>query len=864
MGNTKGENRVSKTACKKCSKETPHLGIPKSRSACKRCRAKKIKCDQEFPSCGKCAKVNEPCVSIDPATGEDIPRSYVLFLEDRLSAMMRRLKEFGVDPAQIKGNIPATSNDDPCNLKMYKNAKKNNRKGGFHLNDDLLASFLIKKGKTLKREPDNQQAISPSTNMEPITSLPETGSSVEYDTKPLEFQESNDHFSKLGSSKMDEANSFLGDSSGISFAKLVLTAANFSPESLHNEADEEIEQNLSNLVSGEAIESSLKFAPLDLPTREEAERWIVRFFIDTNSQLPIFHRELFLKKYFEPVYGPWNPEISLVSDSNKINTAFELPESMLDSARADEDDINIDPSIPWYNTWETLKNMGETIKLPSRLKKPFFFLNIVFAIGHSTQVLLADTRKVVTFKKRALHFSNVVFSSNDRLEALAGTLLLADYSIMRPSVPGVWYLMGSVLRLTVDLGLHSEILNSNYDPFTREIRRRLFWSVYALDRQVCSYFGRPFGIPEENITTRYPSILDDSVIVAKNFVLDDYSDATSQCASSKVIAMAMFKVRKIQADIVKILYAPNSELPRGFSDFEQWRDSARNKLDKWYSIEVPKSFDAMNCKFNIFFFDLNYHYSKLILYGLAPKCPVLNEKAFQIVLESSKGTIDVFDGLCNKQKLTYTWVAVHNIFMTGMTYLYVTYYANKTFNENEETVKEYTAKVLNVLRNLIGTCNAAKNCYKMYKTLSAVVVSLKYGSNKNVKNIDAKVTDENDPPNAELFSTIPDISMDNFDIPLEEFFTELEKVSANNLNTGTEQSLVMTDPLLSTGTVPNVPKLDANSFDAASLQGNEDNNLVNLLYQATSHSLWDDFFVKGNGVNSNDMEMHIAHFNGSL
>nr|1PYI_A Chain A, Protein (pyrimidine Pathway Regulator 1) [Saccharomyces cerevisiae]1PYI_B Chain B, Protein (pyrimidine Pathway Regulator 1) [Saccharomyces cerevisiae] len=91
----------------------------KSRTACKRCRLKKIKCDQEFPSCKRCAKLEVPCVSLDPATGKDVPRSYVFFLEDRLAVMMRVLKEYGVDPTKIRGNIPATSDDEPFDLKKY-------------------------------------------------------------------------------------------------------------------------------------------------------------------------------------------------------------------------------------------------------------------------------------------------------------------------------------------------------------------------------------------------------------------------------------------------------------------------------------------------------------------------------------------------------------------------------------------------------------------------------------------------------------------------------------------------------------------------------------------------------------------------
>ena len=467
-----------------------------------------------------------------------------------------------------------------------------------------------------------------------------------------------------------------------------------------------------------------------MPSKREAEELIVKFFTDTNSQLPIFHREYFLKKYFEPIYGLWDTNISLASDHTSINMDFKLPTEIY-VAPDDKMDYDIDLTRPWFDTLGKLRqnnvHKGNDISIPSRFKIPLFFLNAVFSIGHATRVLESNIITLVTFKRRALYFRSALFNSTDKLETLAGTLLIVLYSLMRPNSPGVWYVMGSVLRLTVDLGLHDEKLNQNYNPFQREMRRRLFWCTYSLDRQICSYFGRPFGIPEESITTRFPSLLDDSNIVSTLDKSIDYSDNISSTVSSKVIANAMYKIRRIQGNIVKTLYAPRSELPRKYSDLDNWKECVLEELNHWYKNEVPKSFDSMNCKFNTFFFDLNYYYSKTILFGISPKSPILNERAFKIVKESTKGTIDVFDGLCITKKMSYTWVATHNIFMTGMTYLYVIYYYFDE-NDSEGDVINYTEKVLNVLKNLLGTCDAAKNCYRTYKMLCAAVIKLKFGN----------------------------------------------------------------------------------------------------------------------------------------
>lgn len=112
--------------------------------------------------------------------------------------------------------------------------------------------------------------------------------------------------------------------------------------------------------------------------------------------------------------------------------------------------------ILWFDIFESLPE-NKVIKsidiyVPSRFKiLLFFFLNTMFSIGHATRVLESDITTLVMFKRRGLHFRSALFSSTNKLETLAGTLLIVLYSLMTPNSSGVWYIVGSVLRLSVDL-----------------------------------------------------------------------------------------------------------------------------------------------------------------------------------------------------------------------------------------------------------------------------------------------------------------------------------------------------------------------------------------------------------------------------
>ena len=53
----------------------------------------KVKCDQEFPQCGKCKARGVECIGVDPVTGREIPRSYIIHLEERVKQLESQLKQ---------------------------------------------------------------------------------------------------------------------------------------------------------------------------------------------------------------------------------------------------------------------------------------------------------------------------------------------------------------------------------------------------------------------------------------------------------------------------------------------------------------------------------------------------------------------------------------------------------------------------------------------------------------------------------------------------------------------------------------------------------------------------------------------------
>ncbi|CCE73097.1 Piso0_000116 [Millerozyma farinosa CBS 7064] len=631
------------------------LGITRSISACQRCRIKKIRCDQNFPKCSKCDKARVECIGLDPATGREVSRSYIVYLEDRVSSLEQTLASHGIG---IDGLAPA--------------------------------------------QPPLDQEAAVAGQVSASTHVPWSGEAKQPDSSPDRGRPSG---------------------SGLSFSRILSTALKVNEHSKIPTARKD------PLTAG--AQRGERTLPAILPPKATAMSFIKIFFSQANAQLPVLHREEFLINYFIPVYGNFDSSISLASNYTAIN-----PSAIEISSNMKEEDTWIYRYKSQFQRLLSAKKgssanpaeISEEIVTPPEFYKPLYFLYMVFAVSSSVHHLQYHPNISESFRVAAAKYADSVFSASDQLQALQATLLLALYSMMRPTVPGIWYVIGSALRMSVDMGLHNESSSrdlDSLDSYTKDKRRRLFWCTYSLDRQICFYLGRPVGIPDESIATPFPSELDDALIIPHDNANADYSRNISGMPTYKVVSISFFRIRQIQSEVRTVLYE-NSELPRRFASLQDWRQDVISRLQVWKS-QAPKTQRKMNCDFNLEFVNLNYSHTLLMIHGLSPKHYRLSPDDFVQVSIASKEIVYCYNQLCLNRCINYTWAAVHNLFMAGSCFLYAIYSSKEACEQNSfEEVKKITEGLINVLASLRDKAEAAVSCCQTFEVLSAVVIKLRY------------------------------------------------------------------------------------------------------------------------------------------
>jgi Fungal specific transcription factor domain len=76
-----------------------------------------------------------------------------------------------------------------------------------------------------------------------------------------------------------------------------------------------------------------------------------------------------------------------------------------------------------------------------------------------------------------------------------------------------WYMFGTTMQLVTALGLHRRQLSKTTRGgpayVDQELRKRIFWSAYTLDKYLSVMFGRPRLLSDEDIDQDFPDEVND-------------------------------------------------------------------------------------------------------------------------------------------------------------------------------------------------------------------------------------------------------------------------------------------------------------------------------------------------------------------
>jgi hypothetical protein len=674
-------------------------------SACDRCRKRKNRCDQQLPACAACTKVGVRCVGIDPITKQEIPRSYVFYLESRLAYFESLLKV---------NNIAFEAPD------------------AFDIDSKTVKQGIV-------RSPtETRTSLADGSGSTDIT--PAELHDVAWEQKQEEAKKLNQLVSNIGMVSVHGASDprYLGSTSGISFARVVFAAVKSAVPSNHNSERNGVRPSkpLTNIAtSGTTMRDScfglqtrptIRQAPF--PDRKLGEKLVRLYFEHANPQIPTLHRNEFMdlvdRAYSADTRQRTPRELYMLNIVFAIGAGIIFGSSDLDTASTHQSETG----------GEASPHTAKRARISSLQHQPEEY--------HASAII---------------HLESFLGSSSatDRpdgfgggLEELQAVLLLAGFALLRPVAPGLWYIVGVAVRLAIDLGLHFEdgtgiessekaatATNDDVEmdaapaglhransidakekgrrEWVRDLRRRLWWCVYSFDRLVSTCVGRPFGVTDQAVTTEFPSLLDDQYITRTGF----FKPTDESAPSYKHVAYHYFRLRLLQSEILQVLQHQQAQIARqsgtnskneymhtklpspflaNFGSFRSWRKDVDRRLWEWKE-SAPSPLET-GVQFLVDFLTLNYWQAVIMLYrqsltvpgplaAMSPKEEVSSPSIASIeehddesdvflkVAEAGQKVLKLYRQLHRVRLVNYTYLATHHLFMAGISFLYAIWHS---------------------------------------------------------------------------------------------------------------------------------------------------------------------------------------------
>lgn len=180
-------------------------------------------------------------------------------------------------------------------------------------------------------------------------------------------------------------------------------------------------------------------------------------------------------------------------------------------------------------------------------------------------------------------------------------LLLAVHGQRSPFGAGCWSQVRYAMTLCIELGLHRKqpTAPSPHAPRDAEIRRRVFWACYCLDRMTSVVLGRTFAIDDRDINVevcQFQSWRTDPWLTLMQLPSDDniFWDLTSLGSpplaeeapwSNMRPFIHIIKLRRIQSKIHRRVYRVDRDVFAGPPEERAKLDSKmaaiRAELDEW-------------------------------------------------------------------------------------------------------------------------------------------------------------------------------------------------------------------------------------------------------------------------------------------
>ncbi|KAJ4854487.1 fungal specific transcription factor domain-containing protein [Trichoderma breve] len=251
-------------------------------------------------------------------------------------------------------------------------------------------------------------------------------------------------------------------------------------------------------------------------------------------------------------------------------------------------------------------------------------------------------------------------------------LLLEMYTLHDPSSGlNLWTLHYHSLASCLELGLHRDVRNPrHFNPLQVELRTRIFWCTYTMNRQLCTIMGRPLGFFDEQCDLRLPMDVNDDDLTEEGVRPSTKPPGSFTTMSS---AIHLFKWARFSSEIKTVLFCTDRFYPPymtpAINDVTAWRTDMISRLRKWRQ-DIPRHAEGERTFYLIDLCEIRYHELMMLMLRPNPLFKQPSKAALGECFTSAITCSKLYAKLYADNQLRYGWLTVHSLFLCIMTIFY--------------------------------------------------------------------------------------------------------------------------------------------------------------------------------------------------
>ncbi|KIV98845.1 uncharacterized protein PV09_09416 [Verruconis gallopava] len=318
----------------------------------------------------------------------------------------------------------------------------------------------------------------------------------------------------------------------------------------------------------------------------------------------------------------------------------------------------------WIDAWWAQRgNPSEELKWQA------FFVHMIYAIG----LVMTKSRLDGPTLAQKLHATATTMylphlkSLSNPLRRAQGLLLLTVYCLHMPSQENIISLSSMTIRFCIMSQFH--LLETEPKVLSRDeiieiqVRRRVFWCAYAIDRAVCSTFDFPCSIPDDNITVPLFDDVDDDQLLTS---WDPSAAISPAVATMMTPALHVIKSRQIESEMQEMMLR-KSFSPESSQAFH-WRSMMLVKLQEWNSISRSSPEPFQKGYVSLRWLEMIYYYHIISLFR--PTKALASGIAGDWSVHSCCKALTLFRRFQMAREIAKPWLGLLTQFQIGVTLLY--------------------------------------------------------------------------------------------------------------------------------------------------------------------------------------------------